>query len=492
MERKSSNVSNLQSKPPVVVVLGHVDHGKTSLLDCIRKTNVVAKEAGGITQRIGAYQVKLRTQNSELRTITFIDTPGHETFTQMRSRGAKVADLAVLVVAVDDGVMPQTKESIKYIKKAKIPFLVAINKIDLTGASLDKIYGQLAENDVLVENYGGKIVSVPVSAKTGQGIDKLLEMIILLAEMEELKANPGGKFKGVVIESRLDKQKGSLAAMLVQNGTLKIGDQVEIEGLPAKIKAMFDENGKRVARAGPAMPVEILGLKEVPPVGAEVTAAKETPNGKKPPLPKPPKLQSFTKMSTPEDTEKKLKILLKTDTLGSLEAILDSFPDDVLVVHSNVGDINQSDIDLAKTTKTQVFAFNVKIPTEIGKLAQTEKVLIHHYKIIYELLEEIEKQVLKILEPTIDEEILGKAEIIAEFEIKGARIAGAKVIEGKIPRTEKIHLMRNKEIVGSAKIASMKQEKEDITEAKTGQEFGATLSLPLDFKIGDSIISYRK
>jgi len=494
IKEKLSLVSNLQPKPPVVVVLGHVDHGKTSLLDRLRKTNVVAKEAGGITQRIGAYQLKLKIKNEKLKigeekTITFIDTPGHEAFSKMRSRGAKVADLAVLVVAADDGVMPQTKESIKYIQEANIPFLVAINKIDLPGSSVEKVYGQLAENGVLVESYGGKIPAVPISAKTAQGIDKLLEMIFLMSELEELKANPEGEFQGVVIESKLDKRKGPLATILVQNGTLKVGSRVEIEGLPAKIKAMFDENGKRITEAGPAIPVEILGLKEVPLVGAKVTTAGKTPT-----LHRLPKPQFVIQKPLLKETEenKKLKIILKNDTLGSLEAILDSFSNDVLIVNSGVGDITQSDVDLAKITEAQIFAFNVKIPPEIKKLAQIERVRIHQYKIIYELLGEIEKQILKILEPTIEKEILGKAEITAEFEIKGKRIVGAKVTEGKIPKTEKIHLMRNKEIIGDAKVVSLKHEKEDLTEAKTGQEFGAILFPPLDFKIGDSIIAYRK
>lgn len=478
-------LSTLIVKPPVIVILGHVDHGKTTLLDYIRKSNLTSKEAGGITQGIGAYRVKLKVEE---KMVTFIDTPGHEAFNQMRSRGTKVADLAVLVVAANDGVMPQTKESIKYIKEAKIPFLVAINKIDLAGTSIEKVKGQLAENDVLVEGYGGKVVSIPVSAKTGQGIEKLLEMILLLTEMEELKANLEGNFEGVIIESKLDQHKGPLATILVQNGTLKVGDEAKIEKISAKVKAMFDENGKKVISAGPATPVEILGLKEAPPVGAKVRSASSGPSA--PSIPSVIK-KSSRKPASPEDTKHKLKIILKADTVGSLEAILGNFSDDVLIIHSNIGDITQSDVNLASTTEAQIFAFNVKVPTNIIKLAQSEKVKIHQYKIIYELLEEIEKQVLKILEPTIDEEILGKAKIIAKFEIKGTKIAGAKVTEGQISKSAKIHLIRNKEIISDAKITSIKHEKEDITEAKTGQEFGAVFSPSLDFKIKDVIISYK-
>ena len=469
----------LKPRPPVVVFLGHVDHGKTTLLDYIRKTNIAAREAGAITQHIGAYRVKIKNQ-----TITFIDTPGHEAFGKMRSRGVKVADLAVLVVAADDGVMPQTKESIKFIQEAQTSFLVAINKIDIPGVSEDKIKRQLAESGVLVEGYGGNTVCALVSAKTGEGVENLLEMLLLLAEMEELKADPKKAFTGVVIEVKIDSRKGPMATVLVKEGTLERGEGIEIEGRKTRIRAMFNENGQALAEAGPSQPVEILGLEVLPAVGAKVTGIQEEVQ-KKEILP-----ETVKKQLASQEGKLRLKLILKADVSGSLEAILSSLSENILLIETGLGDILESDILLAKTTGAQVFGFNVKVLPMSQKLAKEEKIKVRTYKIIYELLEEIEKQVLRLLEPMLDEEVLGKAKIIAEFTAKKQRIAGARVLEGKISKGEKIHLVREEKIIGESQIVSLKHEKGDIKEAGVGVDFGAVFSPPLDFKIGDAIIAY--
>lgn len=472
----------LQPRPPVVAILGHVDHGKTTLLSKIKEIDLTKGEHGGITQHIGAYQVTYKG-----RTITFIDTPGHAAFEKMRARGASVTDLVVLVVAADEGVKPQTKESLKHIKAAKVPYLVAINKIDLPNISVDKVKKDLAENGILVEGYGGDVVAVAVSAKTGKGLDELLEMILLLSEMADLRADPKGPLEAVVIESKLDRARGPVATLLVKNGTLHLREEIIAENVSAKVKAMFDETGRLVKEAGPSKPVEVLGFKNLPPIGGVV---KRT-NGEIATLRTQKKREEA--IETSEDTEKrKLKVILKADVAGTLEAILASFPEDVEVIYSGVGDITESDVLLASAAKSLLLGFNVHVPSQIKKLAQTEKVKIKTYSVIYELLEDIEKQVLKILEPTIDEEVLGQAEIVAEFEIKKERIAGCRVKEGRIAKSDKLHLKREKGIIGNCRIKSMKRGKESIDTAKKGEEFGAILTPTLDFKLGDMLVSFRK
>lgn len=477
---KEKTISQKSSRPPVVAVLGHVDHGKTSLLDKIRKTNVVAKEFGGITQHIGAYQVKVKN-----RLITFIDTPGHEAFSEMRSRGAKVADLAVLVIAADEGVKPQTLESLKYISQAKIPYLVAINKIDKPNLDIDWVKKEMAKNDILVEDQGGKIVSVLTSAKTGKGIDELLEMILLVAEMEEIKGDTKAKLKAVVIESKLDKRRGPLATVLVRDGSLEVGDQIEADGAFAKIKAMFDENGQLVKLAGPSKPVEVLGFKTVPPIGSLVKGTEKIIA----PLSEQPKTELAKKE---EAEENKLRLVIKADVNGTLEAILAGLPKEVEMIDSGVGEVNESDVLLAGTTGAEIIAFNIKTPVKVKKLAETEKVKISDYQIIYKLFEEIEEKVKKLMEPFAGEEILGRAEILKEFEIDKKRIAGCRVIEGEVKKRDKLHLQRGEKLVGDCRIKSMKTGKEKIEGAKAGEEFGAILSPSLDFEIGDMLLSYRK
>jgi translation initiation factor IF-2 len=466
----------LQKKPPVVAILGHVDHGKTTLLDFIRKTKLAAKEFGEITQAIGAYQIEFKGEK-----ITFIDTPGHAAFTKMRSRGARVADVAVLVIAATDGVMPQTKESIKIIKEAKIPVVVALNKVDLPEASVDKVKGQLAENEVFVEGYGGNVVAVPLSAKTGQGVDQLLEMILLTAEIEELKADPEGELEAEVIEAKADKFCGPVASVIIKNGTLKKGDRLVADGVTAKVKLLKDEWGKAVEAALPADPVQILGFSPLPAVGAVACRLGETPRAAMP---------EAAKAALPEKPEGKLRIILKADVAGSLEAILGCLPTEVQVIESGVGEATESNVLLAKTFGAEVYTFNLSLRGGVAKLAETEGVKIKDFKIIYELLENLEKRILKILEPTIDRKILGKAEVIAVFDIRGEKIAGARVLEGKINRGWPVVIQRDNKIVAETKIVSLKQQKQDINEAVVGIEFGVIFAGKVDFAVGDVILSF--
>ncbi|MBU3956744.1 translation initiation factor IF-2 [Patescibacteria group bacterium] len=498
---KKRTISQKSSRPPVVVVLGHVDHGKTTLLDKIRKTNVVAKEFGGITQHIGAYQIKVKEREGErVKGITFIDTPGHAAFSEMRSRGAKVADLAVLVIAADEGVKPQTTESLKYIKKAKIPYLVAINKIDKPNIDLEWVKKDMAENDISVESQGGKIVSVLTSAKTGKGIDELLEMILLVAEMEEVRGDSKAKLEAVIIESKLDKRRGPLATILVRNGSLEVGNQIEADGAFAKIKAMFDANGQSIKLAGPSKPVEVLGFKTVPPIGSLVHQGVAQPRMKPKASIKraeeivaPSAEQPKPELAKKEKAEEgRLRLIIKADVNGSLEAILAGLPKDVEIIDSGVGEVNESDVLLADTTVAEIIAFNVKNSVKVKKLAVTEKVKISDYQVIYKLFEEVEEKVKKLMEPFAGEEILGQAEILKEFEIDKKRVAGCRVTEGEIKKTAKFHLQRGGELIGDCRIKSMKTGKEKIEGAKAGEEFGAILSPSLDFKIGDMLISYRK
>ena len=482
----ASSVSTKDSRPPVVVILGHIDHGKTTLLSKIKELDLTRKEHGGITQHIGAYQVKFKNQ-----LITFIDTPGHAAFNQMRSRGAKIADLAVLVVAASEGVKPQTLESLKFIKEAGINFLVALNKIDLPEVNIESAKKNLADNGIPIEGFGGDIVVVPVSAKEGKGINDLLEMILLLAEMMNLQGNPQDKLQASVIESKIDSHKGPLATILVRNGSLKVGDEIKVENTFGKIKAMFDEKGQSVSQALPSQPVEILGFKEVPVVGGQVEEAKDKVLKEILP-PVKGKVISLTTEEESQETESlKLKIILKADMEGTLEAIKNSLPADCQVIKAEVGEVNDSDILLADTSLAEVITFNVKVSNQIKKLAEGEKVKISSYKIIYELLEEVEKKVLKIMEPTIDEEVLGKAEILAEFSGK-EKIAGCRVMEGEIKKNNQCHLLRNLKIIGEVRFKSMKKGKEDTQQVKKGEEFGVVLSPAIDFEVGDVLVSYRQ
>jgi len=477
MIKKGKSVLTMISRPPIVAVLGHVDHGKTTLLDVLRQTNIAAKEHGGITQNIGAYQLNYKGEK-----ITFIDTPGHAAFVKMRSCGIAATDLVVLVVAADDGVQPQTKECLAHIKQTNTPFLVAINKIDLPQASPEMVKAQLAENGVLVEGYGGDVVVVNISAKEKKGLDELLEMILLLGKIHNIQADPKGLLAGIVIDAKLDFQKGPLATVLVKNGTLSLGDHVFTNNVEGKVKAMIDEQGKYHQKASPGMPIVVLGFKSVPAIGALVTTTASS-------LLKEPMIKNVLASKTEKG---KVKLILKADTDGTLEAIKSSLGQEVDMIFSDVGQVSESDILLSQSTGAQIIAFNVKIPALVAKLAEVEGITIKTYNIIYELLDDIEKKVLKILEPTIDEEVLGEAAIIAEFTMKGKHIAGCKIKSGKINKTNKIHLQRDGKIIKDAQITSFQKERQEIKEAKVGSEIGLVFRPNIDFKIGDAIISYSQ
>ncbi len=460
------------TRPPIVAVMGHIDHGKTSLLDKIRSTNVWKKEAGGITQHIGAYQAK---------GITFIDTPGHAAFINMRTCGAKATDMIVLVVSAVEGIMPQTKECLEHIKKLEIPFIVAMNKMDLENASPDKIKGQLVELGYTPEDYGGQLAVMPVSAKTGKGLDELLEMILLNAELLELKADPLGCFEAVIIESRLDRNRGPVASLIVKNGTLKIGDIVYSEDILCKVKALIDCNGESLKEAGPSTPVEVLGFEKVPSVSSLVISNKTEC------------LENKEHQVLLESTEEnpKLKVILKADVKGTLEALKNSFSDDVVVISSGIGAVSDNDVFLAEAAKAQIFAFHVVTPKHILQIAESTKVRIFESRIIYEIIEDIQNQVLKLLEPTIDETVLGEGLIKAEFKIDKVRISGVQCTKGEISKGDLIHLKRDNKIIKDTKVEGIRQGKNIVEKLKSGTDCGMTFKPYVDFKINDVIIAYK-
>lgn len=464
-----------QQRPPIVAILGHVDHGKTTLLDRIRSSNIAAREAGGITQSIGAWQTKTK----EGKKITFIDTPGHEAFQTMRSRGAKVADIAVLVVAADDGVMPQTKESIRHIKDAKTPFLVAITKTDLPTAQPERVKNGLLKEGVLLEGYGGDTPTVEVSGKTGKGIEDLLEMILLLADVNTVEGSPESPLSAPIIEVKLDRRRGVVVHAVVREGTLRVGSEIEAEGLPAKTRGLFDDRGKPVKEVLPGMPVEILGFSKLPPVGAVIRELKE----KKEKM----GVQSERKRQVSQPTG--LPILLKTDTIGSLEAIENQLAEKVGIIFSGVGDITENDVRKAKATDAIIIGFDVRLPREVAKAAEEEGVKIHIYKVIYEISQDIEKWIKEKEES--GEKILGRAQILKEFPHGKERIAGCRVLQGKITSAARLRVVRGKEVLGQVRPVSIKKDKEQVDKVEQGEEFGVLFEPPIDFKVGDVIESWQ-
>ena len=499
------NPEELEERPPVVVVMGHVDHGKTSLLDRIRKTDVARREKGGITQHIGASQVEL----SNGKKITFLDTPGHEAFTTLRARGAKVADIAVLVVAADDGVMPQTIEAINHAKDAGIPIIVAVNKIDLPQANPDKVLRELSEHGLIPEEWGGDTPVVKVSAKTGEGIDELLEMITLVAELEELKANPKGKTKAVIIETKLDPKRGPVATAIVQNGTLKIGDIFVAGATHGRVRAMIDDKGRRLREAPPGTPVEILGFEELPEPGdilivvpdekTAKTLAEQRKRQKEQEKLKGTALKLediYEKIQSGE--LKELKIILKADTIGSIEALKKALEDlstkkvKVSIIHSGVGAISESDIMLAKASGAIVIGFNTRPNPAARKLLEEEKVDVRTYGVIYDAVEDVKKALEGLLEPEKVEEILGQAEVRATFKIKKVgTVAGCYVLDGKLVRGAKARLIREGVVVYDGEIESLKRFKEDVKEVAKGFECGVKLKDFNDIKVGDIIECYQ-
>ena len=494
MDKKNGESKKISDKkkgnyPPVVTVLGHVDHGKTTLLDAIRKTNIAQREHGGITQKIGASTIEV-FDNGQRRRITFIDTPGHETFHLMRSHGVQAADIGLLVISSSDGVMPQTRESIAFLKDSKIPFIVVFTKSDLPEKNTEKVKQQLSKEDVLLEGYGGEIPFIEVSAKTNTNIKELLELVLLVFELKhDSSVSEKEKFKGAVIESKQDPKKGSLVTAVVKNGTISIGDKIFCEGIKGRVRSITDGTGERVDSATIGEAIEVLGFDKAPPVGSVIITDD---NASKAPE-KTPSLSSPTSSSSPFNLgpeQVSLTVIICADTLGSLEAIVNSLPLDINISLQKTGGITPSDILFAKALGAIVLGFNIKIRPEVIKLAKTEKVPLKNYTLIYELIDEI-KDVLEGKRLELEEEIMGSAKILAFFPFENTKVLGIKVLEGRVAKGDKVRLMRSDSIVGESVISSLRQGKNPISKAEEGQEAGAILAPFLDFTIGDMLLSYR-
>ena len=499
---QGEEAANLQLRPPVVTVMGHVNHGKTRLLDAIRQTNVMDTEAGGITQHIGAYQVKVNEQK-----ITFLDTPGHEAFTAMRAHGAQITDITILVVAADDGVMPQTLEAIDHARAAGVPIVVAINKIDKPNANPELVKQQLADAGLLIEEWGGNIVCVSVSAREKIGITELLENLLVVAEVEELKANPSGPATGVVIEAEMDKSRGPLATVLVNNGTLKLGDTVVVGTTWGRVRAMFNDMGKQVKKAGPAIPVELLGLSSVPQVADTLTAVaserqvqaliEKRKSEMKEALPKAVSLNNlYDQISTGQ--VKGLNVILKTDVQGSIEPIRSSLERlgteevQVRIIHDGTGNITESDVMLATASNGLIIGFGVITEEGARRLASAEGIDIRHYDIIYNLIDDVDKALKGLLEPSYVEVIEGRAEVRAIFPAgKRIQVAGAYVAEGKVSRNASVRVRRGEEIVHESTVSSLRRFKDDVKEVTAGYECGIGIKDLSEFQVGDILEFFR-
>ena len=495
---------DLIPRPPVITIMGHVDHGKTSLLDAIRQTHVTNQEAGGITQHIGAYTVHVRGEK-----ITFLDTPGHEAFTSMRARGAQATDIAVLVVAADDGVMPQTIEAINHAKAANVPIVVAINKIDKPTANPDRVMQELTEYELVPESWGGDTICVPVSAKTKEGIDNLLEMLLLVAEMRELKANPNRLANGIVIESRLDKGLGPVASVLVKNGTLKIGDSIIAGTNYGRVRAMFDDKGKKIKSAGPSIPVEVLGFNEVPDAGDIVYAVQDEKSARQ--VAEKRIAENRNKMIVEPHTVsleglfsqiqegkiKELNIIVKADVHGSVEALKQSLEKmsnedvKVRVIHGGVGAITETDVSLASASNAVIIGFNVRPDTNARIIAEKENVDIKTYRVIYEAIDAIQSAMNGMLEPEYKEVIHGRAEVRQTFKASSVgTIAGCYVTEGKITRNSDVRVIRDGIVIYEGELASLKRFKDDAKEVLSGFECGLNIEKYNDIKEGDIIEAF--
>ena len=503
-DESEDKLEELTDRPPVVVVMGHVDHGKTSLLDAVRSTNVIEGEAGGITQHIGAYKVEVKG-----REITFLDTPGHEAFTAMRARGAQVTDIAILVVAANDGVMPQTIEAINHAKAANIPIIVAVNKIDVEGANVEKVKEELTKYDLVAEEWGGDTIFVPISAKKRINIDTLLEMVLLVADMKELKANPNKQAKGAVIEAKLDKARGPVATMLVQRGTLDVGDTVVVGSVIGRIRAMYNDKGKKVKKAGPSTPVEIIGLTEVPVAGEtfyevedEKTAKHLIERRKRQEREK--SINATAKVSLNDlfsqiekGKLKELNIIVKADVQGSVEAVkqsLEKLSNDevkVKVIHANVGGVTESDVTLAKVSNAIIIAFNVRPEVTARDMAEKEEVEIKQYSVIYHAIADVEAAMKGMLDPEYEEKVIGTAEIRQTFKVSNVgTIAGCYVTDGKISRNAGIRVIRDNVVIHDGKLISLKRFKDDVKEVATGYECGVQIEDYNDIQEGDTLEVY--
>ncbi len=501
-EKKEDTTGNTVARAPVVTVMGHVDHGKTSLLDAIRTTDVAGGESGGITQHIGAYEA-----HAGAKRIVFIDTPGHEAFTRMRARGAKVTDIVVLVVGADDGVMPQTQEAIDHARAAKVPIIVAINKIDKPDADPERVKRQLSDRGLMPEEWGGDTVMVEVSAKAKKNIDKLLEMILLVGDMRELKANPDAQASGTVLESRVDKGRGPVATLLVQNGTLHVGDFFVVGSVYGKVRAMFNDRGQPMKEAGPATPVEVLGLQGLPEAGDQLSVADEAKArhivGYRQSKQREASLaKSATGRLTLDQLHeqllagevKELAIVVKADVQGSVEVLSEMIPklstDQVKlkIIHASAGAVNERDVLLASTSGAIIIAFNVRPERKASELAALQNVDVRSHTIIYELLDELRKAMTGLLSPVIKESVLGHAEVRNTFRVKGVgTIAGCWVQDGIIRRDADVRVVREGAVIYTGKVQSLKRFKDDATEVRTGFECGIGVSNFSDVKVGDTL-----
>ena len=504
-EDEDEQEEHVESRPPIVTVMGHVDHGKTSLLDCIRNTHVTDREAGGITQHIGAYTVSINKQK-----ITFLDTPGHEAFTAMRMRGANATDIAILVVAADDGVMPQTVEAINHAKAAGVEIIVAINKIDKPGANVERVKQELSEYELIPEDWGGSTVFVPVSAKNNEGIDDLLEMILLTSEVLELKANPNRKARGLVIEAELDKGKGPVATILVQKGTLHVGDYIAAGACSGKVRAMMDDKGRRVKEAGPSTPVEILGLSDVPNAGeilvqtdndkeAKNFAATFVAENKKNLLEETKAKMSLDDLfnQIQEGNLKELALVVKADVQGSVEAVKQSLVKlsneevAVRVIHGGVGAINESDVMLATASSAIIIGFNVRPDTNAKSMAEQNGVDIRLYRVIYQAIEDVEAAMKGMLEPVYEEKVIGHAEVRQLFKASGVgTIAGSYVLDGTFQRGCKVRISREGNQIFEGNLASLKRFKDDVKEVRSGYECGLVFEGFNDLQEFDQVEAY--
>ncbi len=505
VEQEEDRPEMLTARPPVVTVLGHVDHGKTSLLDRIRQANVAGGEAGGITQKIGAYTVERND-----RKITFVDTPGHEAFTAMRARGAKVTDVAILVVAADDGVMPQTKEAIAHVKAANVPIVVAINKMDRADAQPDRVKQQLAEEGLQAVDWGGNIEMVPVSAKTGDGIEQLLDTVLLEADIRELRANKNRRAAGVVIESALHRGRGAVATVLVQNGTLRVGDIVVAGGTFGKVRALIDDKGKQVKKAGPSIPVEVMGLSDVPSAGdtlsvvSDERVARETAEKRatrrrdvRISASSSQRVSLETFMSMPAEGKKTLNLILKADGQGSLEALrarMESLSTDdveIRVIHGGVGAISPNDVNLASASNAVLIGFNIRPDETARRLAENEGVDLRFYQVIYEIEDDLKKAMRGMLTPIEREVVLGRAEVREVFKVsRVGTIVGCYVTSGKIQRNAKVRIVRDAAVVFDGEIESLRRFKDDVREVAEGFECGIQIAKFQDLKEHDVIEAY--
>ena len=498
--------ATLASRPPVVTVLGHVDHGKTSLLDAIRRAEVQAGEAGGITQHIGAYQVHVNDQR-----ITFLDTPGHEAFTAMRARGAGVTDAVVLVVAADDGIMPQTLEAIDHARAAGVPIVVAITKVDLDGAKPDRVKQQLAEQGLNIEEYGGDVICVPVSAKTGEGLQQLLENILVATEVLELKANPERHAIGVVIEAELDRSRGPTATVLIQTGTLRVGDVVISGETWGRVKAMFNEDRKRIKEAGPGEPAAILGLQEVPVAGDTLTVVADDKVARQQVVQRLREREASALHAQPRVTldtlfgeisagkVKELNLILKTDVQGSIEPIRQSLEQlsneqvRVKIVHSASGAVTEADVMLAIASKGIIIAFNTRAEPSAELLIEKEKVDLRHYNVIYNITEDVDKALQGMLEPVFADVVTGHAEVREVFAVRRrAKVAGCYVQDGTITRTDLVRVQRDGEVLADSKIESLRRFQEDAREVQSGFECGVVVEGFDEFQVGDVLEFYHR